>query len=229
MSFRSGFLRDVLVLVVAMMVPGVDAASLLDNGEFTGSLEPWIVEGVAGNTGDTLVFADGASAQTGVFQTAAVPPGFSGFQLSFDFTSSLSPEVGQGFLLDTFFSSLYLGSDDFGLSIAGGDFDLAISLFDLDANGVFNPAPGATLGPSPKGAGWTQFSLSQITAPGFVAPGFATVAFEFFDLNGTAGDSVVAVDNVVLLAIVPEPSVGALLGLASLLLGGRRRRGQGTF
>jgi hypothetical protein len=209
-----------------MMVPGVGAASLLDNGEFTGSLEPWIVEGVAGNTGDTLVFADGASTRIGVFQTGAVPLGFTGFALSFDFISGLSPTVGQGFLLDTFFPSLYLGGDDFGSGIAGGVFDQAISLFDLDANGVFNPAPGGTFGPSPKGAGWTQFSLSQITAPGFVAPGFATVAFEFFDLNGTAGDSVVAVDNVVLLAIVPEPAVGALLGLASLLLGGRRRHGQ---
>lgn len=47
----------------------------------------------------------------------------------------------------------------------GGSFDQAIELFDLDFSGAFNVAPGAPICASPKGAGWTQFTPSQVTEP----------------------------------------------------------------
>jgi MYXO-CTERM domain-containing protein len=52
------------------------------------------------------------------------------------------------------------------------------------------------------------------------------VAFEFIDGNGVAGDSVAAVDNVVLEAVfIPEPSIPVtLLGVLGAAALRRRRR-----
>jgi len=221
---RSKLVPVIVAAITLAGIPAAPAASILQNGEFEGSLVPWRVEGVAGNTGDTAVFSDSAGTRVAVFQTAAVPAGFAGFTLILDFIGFVSSTVSPGFVLDTFFATVYLGLDSFGATIAGGDFDQALDLFDLDANGVFNATAGATFGPSPKGAGWTRFSLTRTTAPGFTDPGFATVAFEFFDLNGIPADSVVAVDNVQLLAIVPEPGAVLFLGLAAVMLWPRRYR-----
>jgi hypothetical protein len=55
------------------------------------------------------------------------------------------------------------------------------------------------------------------------------VAFEFYNLNGTRSDSVVAVDNVSLVttAVVPEPGpLAFLLPAGALLLSRRRRKNQ---
>ena len=130
--------------------------------------------------------------------------------------------VPTGFVADAFFATLYFGTAPFGATLAGGSFEQAVGLFDLDSSGAFNVAPGATFGPSPKGAGWTRYTLSQVMAPGSPA-GFATLAFEFYNLNGSGADSVVAVDNVSLVT-VPEAGVAALLIPATLCLLVRRRR-----
>ena len=122
---------------------------------------------------------------------------------------------------DAFFATLYLGASPFGPTLAGGSFDQAVGLFDLDSSGAFNVASGAAFGPSPKGAGWTRYSLSQVMAPGSPA-GYATLAFEFYNLNGSGSDSVVAIDNVSLVA-VPEPGAFPLLIPATVWLLLRRR------
>jgi hypothetical protein len=101
-------------------------------------------------------------------------------------------------------------------------------LVDLDANRAFNVAAGAIFGPSPKGVGWTRYTLTQLMDPAFAEPGFATVAFEFYNLNGIGADSVMAVDNVSLVAVVPEPGAAVLLLLSAALLARLRLRPKTT-
>jgi hypothetical protein len=203
---------------------GLKAASIFGNGEFTGSLASWNTSGTVLNTGDTAVFSDSSLTPLSIFQTGGLPPGFERFELSFDFLDGLSPTVPFGFLPDAFFGTLYLGGSPFGPTLAAGVYDQAIGLFDLDAFGLFNVVPGGVFGASPKGAGWTRFSLTQVMPSGVALPEFATVAFESYNLNGTAADSVVAVDNVLFIVVVPEPGPASLLllGAATFLI--RRRR-----
>lgn len=198
-------------------------ATILLNGDFTGSLLPWTASGTVFNTGDNAVLSDDMATLESIFQTGMVPSGVTGFGLTFDFLNSVSTTLLEGFLPDTFFATLYLGSSSFGPTLEAGTFDVALGLFDMDSNGVFNVASGATFGPSPKGVGWSRISLAPEIFPGLAAPGFATVAFELHNLNGIGSDSVVAVDNVSLIMVVPEPH-HALLLLASCLTLFRRRR-----
>ncbi len=173
------------------------AAGILTNSEFTGSLDGWTLEGTVFNTGDQAVFSDAVAGPVGLFQSAAVGAEFAGFQISFDvLTGGLSPTVSPGFLADSFFATVYLGSDAFGPTLAGGVFDEAVGLFDVDADGFFNVAAGAIFGGSPKGAEWTRYTLTYAMEPLFDTGGFLTLAFQFFDLNGIGSDSTVVVDNV---------------------------------
>jgi hypothetical protein len=217
-------LRLALPLLLLTPTAGLQAASVLSNGEFTGSLASWTTSGTIFNTGDTAVFSDSAPTPLSIFQTGVLPPGFGGFELSFDFLDGLSASVPFGFLPDAFFGTLYLGGSPFGPTLAAGVYDQAIGLFDLDAFGLFNVVPGGAFGPSPKGGAWRRFSLTRVMPSGVTLPEFATVAFESYNLNGTAADSVVAVDNVSLIVVIPEPGSAALLllGTATLLI--RRRR-----
>jgi hypothetical protein len=213
-----------IVAALAFCLSRSVASSLLVNHEFTGSLTSWTASGTVFNTGDSAVFSDSVVTPTSLFQSVIVPTDFQGFDLVFDFFNGLSSTVQPGFVPDVFFATIYLGVDPFGPSLAGGLFDMVIPLFDLDHTGAFNLASGATLSTSPKGAGWTRYSLTRQTAPFFTDPGYMTVAFEFFDLNGTGSDSVAAVDNVALLKAIPEPGKAALLLLSSIFAILRRRR-----
>jgi hypothetical protein len=197
------------------------AANLMINGDFTGSLSSWTVTSTAFNTGGAAIFSDSVSSPVSIFQSVEGPTGFS---LSFDYFNGLSSTVLGGFVPDTFYATLFLGTTPFGSTLAGGTYDEVIPLFDLDSSGAFNLAAGTILGSSPKGTGWTRYTLHRETAPAFTSPVFMTLAFEFFNLNGTNSDSVAGVDNVQLTAIVPEPGRATFLlfGLSALLL--RRRR-----
>lgn len=203
-------------------LPGAEAATVLSNGDFTGSLADWTAAGPVFNTTDAAVLTDVLPAPAVIFQTGGLPAGVAELSLTFDYRDGLSPTVAGGFLRDTFFATIFFGRDPFGSSLAGGVFEQVLGLFDLDANGEFNVAPGASFGPSPKGAGWSRFTLAL--NPAFTEPGFATLAFEFYNLNGIAADSVMAVDNVSLVAVVPEPGVAGLLVLSAASLVCRRRR-----
>lgn len=217
----------VLVLLVTCLLPvkqELRAASLLLNDTFTGSLTSWTASGTVFNTGDAAVFSDSVATPASIFQSVAVPADFTGFDLTFDVFNGLSSTVLSGFVPDTFFATIFLGTAPFGPALSGGLFDMVIPLFDMDHTGGFNLTAGASFGPSPKGAGWTRYTLSKTTAPAFTDPGYLTVAFEFFNLNGTGSDSVAAVDNVVLLAGVPEPQKTVLFLLAAAAASLRRRR-----
>jgi autotransporter-associated beta strand protein len=165
----------------------VTAATLLSNGDFSGSLTSWTADGTVFNTGDQAVFSDSVATPTALFQTVAVGAEFAGFEISFDVLNGLSPTVTEGYVLDSFYASVY-----FNQSPAGP----ALDLFSVDADGFFGIAEGATFGVSAKGANWTRYTLRASTSGLFEGEGFLTVAFEFFNLNGVGSDSTAAVDNV---------------------------------
>lgn len=212
-------------IALALSFDSLSAASILTNGNFTGSLSSWTSSGTIFNTGDAAVFADSVTTPTSIFQSGQLPLDGVIIELTLDIFNGLSPSILGGFLLDSFFATLYVGRESFGATLVGGKFDQAVGLFDMDATGTYNLAPGASFGPSPKGGSWTRFKHSQTISPGTTAPGFATVAFEFYNLNGTGSDSVVSVDNVSLVTTaVPEPGLLAFLLPASALLLLRRYR-----
>jgi autotransporter-associated beta strand protein len=186
----------VLSALIMAHVP-MTRANVLSNGDFTGSLSGWTEEGTVFNTGNQAVFSDSVASPTGLFQSVAVGAEFAGFQISFDvLTGGLSPTVSPGFLPDSFFATVYLGTSVFGPSLSGAAFDESVALFDQDRDGFFGVAAGATFGASPKGSQWTRYTLTMATAGLFAGAGFLTVAFQFFDLNGVVSDSTAAVDNV---------------------------------
>lgn len=210
-------------------LPGLEAATLLTNGEFTSSLAGWTQQGAVFNPANAAALSDTTAGPAAIFQSGDLPEGEVSLMLTFDFLDGLSPTAAGGFLRDTFFATLYLGDQPFGSTLAGGVYAQAMGLFDLDSNGAFNVAAGASIGASPKGAGWARFTLMQPATPAITGPGFATVAFEFHNLNGVGADSVVGIDNVSLTALVPEPGSAALLLLsASALLRRQRRPSQPT-
>lgn len=224
MCLRSWFVKAAAALPLLVWTP-VQGASLLANGDFAASITGWQQIGTVFNTGESAVLSDAVSLRTVVFQTAVVPDGVILLRLSFDLLTSLTaPGLGQ--TPDSVFISAFLGASPFGTNFDAATFDIAIGVLDADFRGIANPAFLLARGPSPKGAGWTHYSLPlphRLAEPGPAA--FATVAFEFIDGNGVAGDSVAAVDNVVLEPeFIPEPHTGAALLACGLLLIQRRQR-----
>ncbi len=199
----------------------VQAVNLLLNSGFPEGTAGWTVEGTIFNTGAAAVFSDQGGERAVLFQTAGVPLDLTlSLVLSFDFLNALSPTVPVGGTPDSLFASSFSGSSPFGGSFAGGVFEVASGVLDADFRGSANLPGGMTVSASPKGAGWTHYRLPlPVTS-------FVTVAFEFINGNGVVGDSVAAVDNVVLEAtFVPEPSTTAtLLALLGAVTLRRRRR-----
>jgi hypothetical protein len=219
MAFRSAFAS---VLSIFWLFPhsGARAANVVVNGEFSGSLAPWKVEGSVFNTGSSGVLSDSLSFRSVLFQSIAVDAN-SGLVLEFDLLNGLSSSAGGGFVPDSFYATLYFGTQAFGPTISGSVFDTAFALFDMDSSGGFAVASGGSFGPSPKGAGWSRFTLDRDGSLGFPT-GYLTIAFEMYNLNNVSSDSVVALDNVSLVP-VPEPSSTCLLLAASILLIRRTR------
>ena len=199
------------------------AANILLNSGFSEGTVGWQTEGTLFNTGESAVFSDQGGDRAVLFQTAGVPVDSTlSLVLSFDFLNALSPTVPVGGTPDSLFVSCFLGPGAFGGSFSGGVFEVVVEVLDADFRGSANLPGGMIVSASPKGAGWTHYQLPlPITS-------FVTVAFECIAGNGVAGDSVAAVDNVVLEAVlIPEPSIPAIflgiLGAAAL----RRRRSPG--
>jgi hypothetical protein len=218
------FLRNLAAgILLGASISTANAASVVINGSFTGSLSPWIPEGQIANTGGIAAFSDESSARLALFQTAAVPGDTIGITVSFDVLNGLSASTPPGTLRDTFFATIYLGKNPFGPSIDGAAFDAVLPLFDLDSSGPFNAIDGAVFGPSPKGAGWTRFQLTRTTQGDLDEPAFLTIAFELFDQNSTPGDSTAAVDHVEITIAVPEPA-SALAAIVGFALASTSRR-----
>ncbi len=211
-------------MAMGMSLPPAEAANVLVNGEFTGSVTGWTNEGATVfNTGDSAVFSDSVASASGLFQSVAILADTVRFEIVFDLRNLLSNSIPPGQLPDVFFGSLYLGTTPFGASLNSATFDQYYNLFDLDSNGFDNLPEGAAIGSSPKGPEWVRYSLNLATTPAFSTPGFATLSFEFFEQNGINSDSVAVVDNVSFIPVViPESSALAFFPLFALLL--RRRR-----
>ena len=206
-----------LALVSLIAATRGHAASLLINHEFSNGLTGWLTIGTVFDTGQTGVLSDQGGNRVVLFQSGAVPAGTPALSLSFDFLNALSNVVPLGTTPDTVFVSSFHGQTAFGSSFDNGVYDTAIVLLDADFRGPTNLAPGMVMSPSPKGAGWTRFTLPLPATP------VVTLGFEFIDGNGIANDSTAAVDNVALEA-VPEPAVaGTILGALGCWLLRRRR------
>lgn len=177
------------------------------NGQFDDGLNQWTTVGdVRALPGEAGLGDDGAS-QSALYQGVMAVP--ASFILQFDFLNNLSADVPLGSFPDSFFASIYFINDLSGLDPQGSGFDDVLELMDLDVNGPDNV--NGSLSSSPKGGQWTRFSSSFTNNYTYIVP-----TFEFFDLNSQANDSLVQVDNVVL--IIPEPPAWqlALAGLLSL-------------
>lgn len=212
-----------VVIVAAVLYYGglnsVQGASLIANGDFSASLNDWQKVGTVFDTGQSAILSDAGAPRSVVFQTAVVPDGVVLLRLSFDLLTALSPVAGLGQTPDSVFISAFRGAAPFGVNFDTAAFDTAIAILDADHRGLANLPFQLASGPSPKGQGWTHFTMPLPPVP------FATVAFEFIDGNGVTGDSTAAVDNVFLEAeFIPEPQTSAVLTACGLLLM-RRRRG----
>lgn len=190
-------------------------ASAPANGDFSDGLTSWTTEGVVTAAGGTAVLTDQVQPTSLLFQPVALTPGTYLFQ--FDVFSNLAPGPGTGSFPDTFFASLYFTSDPNTFDIRSGSFSDVTPLLDVDADG-YVPAVGA-VAPSPLGGDWVRYTVTFENTYSYVVP-----AFELADIDGTAGNSEVRIDNVSI--VVPEPStlLLAMAGLAVLAVR-RARRG----
>jgi hypothetical protein len=190
------------------------AAAMVTNGTFDQGVEGWEIRGaVAGSTG-IAVMTDNNVTRSLFFQP--VPATTEKFAIAFDFRNALSSTVPIGRLADTFFATLYFTNNLQTFDIDTGNYDRAVPLFDMDANGAFDVQ--GTIGPSSKGVDWSRFTAVFDNLHSHVVP-----AFELRDLNLINDDSAVALDNVVLF-VVPEPACPTLAAFGSGMLLGLRRR-----
>jgi hypothetical protein len=191
-----------------------NAAAIVANGGFDEGLGGWEIRGaVAGSTGIADITDENATVSM-LFQPVVATP--EKFAVAFDFRNALSPTVPVGRLADTFFATLYFTNTPATFDISTGNYDRAVPLFDLDANGAFNVQ--GTFSPSSKGADWMRFTAIFDNVHADIVP-----AFELRDLNLINDDSAVAIDIVILFPI-PEPARGTLAAMGAGVLIGRRRR-----
>jgi hypothetical protein len=224
MSYSFSFLmRWLSVVALWSGALPLQGANLLMNSGFAGGTTPWASEGAVFNTGEAAVFSDQGGEWAVLFQTAAMPVATTiALQLSFDFLNALSPLVPAGATPDALFASTFAGEMPFGGDFLGGMFEVASGVLDADFRGSPTLYGDMEVSASAKGGGWVHYRLSLPVAA------FVTVAFEFIDGNGVAGDSVAAVDNVVLEAVtIPEPAPLGALGAVLVAVGLRRQRRAG--
>ena len=183
------FLGVWLLWLAAFSVSRNARADALVNGGFDSGLSGWQKQGGVFPLSGVAVLADDSFTSGLLWQPVASVDGQ--FTLTFDFRNALSASVPQGTLADSFFATLYFTDNLATFDIAGGVFDRAISLFDLDAAGLANVT--GSVGPSSKGANWSLFSLTFDNTHGFIVP-----AFDLRDLNFVDNDSSVGLDNVAL-------------------------------
>jgi hypothetical protein len=188
------FLAVCFLWLAAVSVSRNARADALVNGGFDSGLSGWQTQGGVFPSMGVAVLADDSFTSGLLWQPVASLDGR--FTLTFDFNNALSASVPQGALADSFFATLYFTDNLATFDIAGGMFDQAISLFDLDATGLANVT--GSIGPSSKGANWSLFTLTFDNTHGFIVP-----AFDLRDLNLVNDDSAVALDNVKLTEI-PE-------------------------
>ncbi|HZJ16488.1 MAG TPA: immunoglobulin domain-containing protein, partial [Chthoniobacteraceae bacterium] len=188
------FLAVCFLWLAAVSVSRNARADALVNGGFDSGLSGWQTQGGVFPSMGVAVLADDSFTSGLLWQPVASLDGR--FTLTFDYNNALSASVPQGALADSFFATLYFTDNLATFDIAGGMFDQAISLFDLDATGLANVT--GSIGPSSKGANWSLFTLTFDNTHGFIVP-----AFDLRDLNLVNDDSAVALDNVKLTEI-PE-------------------------
>lgn len=191
------------------------------NPGFDLGLLGWRMVGTVFGTGEQAVLVDsGEGSRSYLWQAMEAPDGPAVF--SFDFLLSLSGVGLPGSVPDVTFASLYFFNDPVAFEPSDlGSFSDVIPVADFDSGGADNPtavAPGVVIGPSPKGPEYRRLELQFAHPGGYLAP-----VFEINSLNGVAGDSTAAIDNVSI-TVVPEPSFPALVVLTGSVFAGCFRR-----
>jgi hypothetical protein len=201
------------------------AATLLQNGAFSGGADGWTLSGgaaviVTGELNDNPYARLPDGPLVIGFQKAENALGLLG--VTFDFFPGLMSTKfpSPGGFPDTAFATLFFGESEAAVRPAEFAAASTLNLFDFDAvNGLRGLPSGAVTGPSPARPGWVRYSA---TFPMPAGQPWLALTFQNLNANGTAGDSAFLVDNVDVFSI-PEPSVALLLagGLLALI---RRRR-----
>lgn len=194
------------------------ASAVFSNGGFSDGLTGWTFENDVSVEDGRAVLEDPESGYSVLYQGAPLAAG--SFQIDFDFLNLLSADVPQGFFLDVYFASIYYIDDLAQFDLGSGGYDASVGLFDMDSAGTYNV--NGSIGASPLGPEWLHYS-------GFLPNAYSNIVavFEIHNLNGEGGDSLVLMDNVV---VVPEPgpgillALGLLLGAGARLVGSRRQR-----
>lgn len=214
-SAIAGVALGVLVLFGSF---GRAVAATLFVDDFAAGTGEWHTLGTVFDTGEAAILSDQVSSRTALFRSVPIL-NESVITVEFDFLNGLSDAVPIGGLPDAVFATVYLGTGSFGDNLDTASFDSASPLLDLDASEAV-PITGTIADSEAKGLGWSFYSGS-LSAPA----GEFTLAFEFVDDNGLAGDSSSAFDNIeVGFEIIPEPSAGLLLVAPLFALALRRRR-----
>jgi hypothetical protein len=165
------------------------AVASVRNGDFAWGLRHWKTAWHVGGSDGALSLSDAAAPQAFAYQVVPLA-GATNLTVEFDFHNGLAPTNAPGAFRDSFYASLYEVNDPAGFVLEHDRFGGACGMMDLDASGAFDVHGSVTN--SIKGAGWQHF------AGNFGAScSNAVIVFELYDLNLSAGDSTVRVDNVV--------------------------------
>lgn len=211
--------RNLSIGAVLLLFLSVQAHADFSDDFNDGNLDGWTTDGFETLAGDfevvsgVAVLADGTDSYGALYQ--GIPLGADRNVLEFDVFNGLSDVADLGIFYDTFFASVYFVDDLSLFDLTTLSFDDEVPLFNMDSSGFFDVFFEIEL--ADLGSGWTHVTYEFDNSFGYAIPTFELVAQNFI-----YDDSTVGIDNVSI-AVVPEPSTTALIGLGMAIMFARRR------
>ena len=169
-------------------------ARAIENSDFEKGLQAWKAAWHVASAEGEAVLSDAQDTHAFLFQA---DDGLSGpVTVAFDFFNALSDDVPDGAFRDSFYASVYQVDTLSDFVLEHDQFDASQGLMDLDAGGAFDVQ--GSVAASPRGGGWLRFegTINAVHA-------YVVVVFELHDLNVTAGDSSVRLDDVTVQGAAP--------------------------